>query len=92
MTLDHDPEKARANRRKHGIDLACCRDAFDAPMLTREDDRDGYDEERFVSLGRAGAHIMVLVWSDRPDAPRLISCRKASRHEREIYRRAFPPD
>lgn len=90
--LDHDPAKARRNRRKHGVELACCREAFDAPMLTREDPRDGYGEQRRASLGRAGLHIVVLVWTDRVDGPRLISCRKANAHEREVCLRAFPPN
>ena len=90
--MDHDPAKARRNVAKHGIALECCREVFDAPMLTREDPRDGYGEERLVSLGRAGIHIVVLVWTDRDEGPRLISCRKATAHEREAYLHAYPPN
>lgn len=88
--MDHDPAKARGNLRKHGIDLARCGEIFEGPMLTREDPR-GYDEQRLVSLGCIGREIVVLVWTDRTGGPRFISCRKATRHERQAWFDAFPP-
>lgn len=88
--MDHDPAKARGNLRKHGIDLADCTEAFAWPMLTREDPRE-YGDQRLVSLACVGRGIVVLVWTDRPEGPRFISCRKATRHERQIYFDAFPP-
>ena len=35
--MSHDPAKRRKNLRKHGIDLPGCMEAFDGPVLTRED-------------------------------------------------------
>ena len=86
----HDPAKARSNRRKHGIELDDCHAAFDWPMLTREDPRD-HGEQRLVSLGCVAGTIVVLVWTDREEGPRFISCRKATRNERQAYFEAFPP-
>ena len=40
----HDPKKRKANLRRHKLDLAECYEAFDAPMLTREDTREDYGE------------------------------------------------
>ena len=37
--MSHDPAKRRKNLRKHNVDLPGCMEAFDGPMLTREDDR-----------------------------------------------------
>lgn len=88
--MSHDPAKRRRNLRKHGIDLPRCEEAFEHPMLTREDDRE-YGEQRLVSLGWARATVVVLVWTDREDGPRLISCREAEPNEREAYFRAYPP-
>jgi uncharacterized protein (DUF4415 family)/uncharacterized DUF497 family protein len=68
--LDHDPAKARGNRRKHGIDLALCGEVFQWPMPTREDPR-GCDERRLISLGCVGRDIVVLVRTDRPEGPRF---------------------
>lgn len=90
IAVSHDPAKRRKNQRKHGIDLPACMDAFDAPMLTREDDRDHYGEQRLVSIGWARGRVVVLVWTEREDGPRLISCRKAEPDERKAYFEAYP--
>jgi uncharacterized DUF497 family protein len=89
--MSHDSAKRHKNLRKHKIDLPRCMEAFDYPMLTGEDDREDYGEQRFVSLGWAHGKVVVLVWADREDGPRLISCRGAEPYEREAYYRAYPP-
>ena len=63
---------------------------FDEPMLTREDGRQRYGEQRLVSLAWFKGEVVVLVWADRDDGPRLISCRKAETYERQTYFKAFP--
>jgi uncharacterized DUF497 family protein len=88
--MTYDPAKRRSNKRKHKIDLAECEVAFDAPMLTREDASQGYGEQRLVSLGWLKGRVVVLVWTDREDGPRLISCREAKPHEQEAYFREYP--
>jgi uncharacterized protein len=89
--MSHDPAKRRKNLRKHNVDLPGCMEAFDGPMLTREDDRESYGEQRLVSLGWAHGRVVALVWTDREEGPRLISCREAEPYEREAYYRAYPP-
>lgn len=70
----HDPAKRKLNLRKHRIDLADCEAVFDSPMLTREDSREHYGEQRLISLGWLQGRIVVLVWTDREQGPQLISC------------------
>ena len=88
--MTHDPKKRKANLHKHKVDMTDCYEAFDAPMVTREDTSEDYGEQRFVSLGLAKGKIVVLVWVDDEDEPRLISCRKAEPHEEEAYYREYP--
>jgi uncharacterized DUF497 family protein len=88
--MTYDPAKRKSNRRKHAIDLAECEPVFDEPMLTREDTRQAYSEQRLVSLGKLKGRIVVLVWTDREDGPRMISCREAEPHEQEAYFQAYP--
>jgi len=88
--MSYDPAKQKHNLRKHGIDLAECEAVFDEPMLTREDDRKAYGEQRLISLGWLKDRVVVLVWTDRDDDPHLISCRDGDTHEQEAYFRAFP--
>jgi len=87
--LEWDPEKAEANRRKHGVDFADAATALsDEHALTRADDEPG--EERFLTLGMdALGRILLVVYSWRGDLIRLISARKASPSERKIKQRFF---
>jgi uncharacterized DUF497 family protein len=88
--MAHDPAKRRSNKRRHKIDLAECEAVFDAPMLTREDANLSYGEQRLVSLGWLQGRVVVLVWTDRAEGSRLISCREAKPHEQEAYFREYP--
>jgi uncharacterized DUF497 family protein len=87
--MTYDPAKRRSNNRKHKIDLADCEAAFDAPMLTREDASQDYREQRLISLCWLKGRVVVPVWTDREDGPRL-SCREANQHEQEAYFREYP--
>ena len=88
--MSFDPAKRTANLQRHQIDLAECESVFDEPMLTREDASQNYGEQRLVSLASLTGKIVVLVWADREDGPRLISCREAEKYEKQAYFRAFP--
>ena len=88
--MDYDQAKRRRNLQKHGIDLAACPPVFDAPMLTKEDFRASYDEQRLISLGWLKDEVVVLVWTDHAEGPRIISCRKAEPHEQEAYFKIYP--
>lgn len=80
-----DEAKRRSNLAKHGVDLADCAVVFDNPLLTQEDTRMAYGEQRLQSLGLFYGVAVYLVWVDRPAAPHLISCRKATKHEERHY-------
>lgn len=73
------------NIANHGIDLALCETIFDAPMLTREDGRMAYGEQRLQSLGWLNSRVVVAVWVDRVVGAHFISCREAEKHETKRY-------
>ena len=52
-----DPSKRKSNLLKHQIDLAECEAVFDEPMLTREDGRESYGEQRLMSLAWSEAGL-----------------------------------
>lgn len=89
MGFEWDPDKAEANRRKHGVDFADAVGVFGDPFaLTQEDPHPS--EERFVTLGRDFLHRVVLVsWLWRGENIRLISARKATPRERRQYTEGF---
>ena len=62
---------------------------FDAPMLTVEDKSESYGEKRLQSLGLFYGVVVFMVWVDSPAAPRLISVRKAVKHEERKYWQAI---
>jgi len=86
--ITYDETKRAANLAKHGIDLAECGSVFDAPMLTEEDTREAYGEQRLKSLCWLKGRVAVLIWVDRKDFPHLISCRYGDKHETHDYFKA----
>ena len=42
-------------------------------------------EDRFISIGFLDDAMVVLVWTPRDDACRIISMRKANERERRLY-------
>jgi uncharacterized protein len=85
MSYQWDPQKARLNFAKHGIDFADAVSALeDDRAITVEDQR--YEEERFITIGiDAIGRILVVVYTWRSNEIRLISARKADRSERQQY-------
>jgi uncharacterized protein len=84
-----DETKRLANIAKHQIDLADCDAVFDSPMLTKEDSREAYGEQRLQSLCWLNARVVVLVWVDRESGPHLISCRYGDKNETARYFKEF---
>ena len=90
MRFEWDDEKNKSNILKHGFDFADAWEIFEAPMLTGLDDREDYGEERWIGVGLLRGHIIVVVFTERDaDTIRLISLRKASKHERTKYEQAI---
>ena len=83
-----DDEKARINRMKHGIRFETAALVFDDDFRMEIPDwSHSLDEERFITIGSAGDVLLVLfvVYTAREDGIRLISARKATKKERELY-------
>lgn len=55
-------------------------------MLIELDDRFDYDEDRWIRIGFLGNGIAIVVWAERQgDVIRVISARRANRHERKRF-------
>jgi uncharacterized DUF497 family protein len=81
MLLTFDLAKREQILRERGLDLLRAGEVFAGRHLTRIDDRVDYGEARYVTAGWLDARIVVLVWTARGDARRIISMRHC--HERE---------
>ena len=62
---------------------------FAGATLTVEDERRDYGEDRFITIGFLDGIMVVLVWTPRNGAYRIISMRRANERERAHYGRRF---
>ena len=85
MSFEWDPNKAKANLKKHDIRFADAVGVFeDENAITIEDDDDS--EDRFVVVGKDFLRrILVVIYTFRGVIIRIISARKATARERKIY-------
>jgi uncharacterized DUF497 family protein len=86
MQFEWDPAKARANVARHGVRFEAARAVF-ADLHALELLDDSTEEERWRLLGRAGSEILMVVYTERGARIRIISARKASKREQEVYLR-----
>lgn len=84
-----DETKRRANLAKHGLDFAQAERVFAGHTLTRPDLRFAYDEARFSTVGLLGAEVVVIAHIETAKTIRIVSMRRATRHEREYYFASF---
>ena len=77
--------KRRANVGKHALDFADAARVFSGPTCTFEDLRYGYSEQRFVTLGLLHEVVVTIAHTETPTELRIISMRKATRHEQAIF-------
>lgn len=87
MRFEWDEIKNQINIHKHGIDFIDAIDVFNHPVFTAIDQREDYGEDRWVALGWMAAIVGVVVYVERSaDVIRIISARKATKHEVKRYK------
>jgi uncharacterized DUF497 family protein len=79
-----DERKRTKNLQSHGFDFLDAPRVFEGVTFTYEDDRFDYDEQRFVTLGFLGGVPVSIVHTETTEIIRVISFRKATRHEEAI--------
>ena len=82
--------KARRNLAKHGVEFKEATSVFDDPRaLDGEDFLHSASEARRLRLGRSASNrVLVIAYTIRGSAVRMISARLASRKERKHYAEA----
>lgn len=90
MNYQWDPVKASANVKKHGVEFADAVGVFDDPGALTIEDPDSEGEQRFLTLGLDFlGRLLVVAYTYRGDAIRVISARKATRKEISIYEKSL---
>ena len=85
MEFEWDEDKARINVARHGLDFELVMRAWANPVFSYPDTREDYGEERMIGFGAIGASVIVIVFTERGSNIRLISARKAKKHEQRYY-------
>ena len=88
MDISFDPAKRAATLANRGLDFADAGAVFATEVFTRQDIRFDYDEDRFITAGYLGGRCVVLVWTPRGAARRIISMRYAHDDEERRWRAA----
>jgi uncharacterized DUF497 family protein len=87
MKITFDPAKRELTLAKRGLDFADATEVFAERHATIATDRRNYGEPRFITAGFLKGRMVVLVWTPRKDARRIISMRYAHDKEKSRWRR-----
>jgi uncharacterized protein len=87
INFEWDPNKAKANLKKHRVAFKEAATVFRDPMsITVYDPDHSEEEERFLTVGLSTAgRLLMVAHTDRSDRTRMISARELTRVEREAY-------
>jgi uncharacterized DUF497 family protein len=86
MEFEWDDLKNKANLAKHGISFEEAIEIFDYPMYEMVDNRADYGEIRYIGIGRNQYFVIfTVVYTERGEAIRIISARRATKQEKKLY-------
>jgi uncharacterized protein len=68
------------------VSFETAKEVFRDPFaIERLDDREDYGEERFILMGTAESAVLTVIYTERDGRIRLISARRATKHEQDDY-------
>ena len=88
MLFEWDDEKEKINIRKHGIDFSTAARVFnDENRLELYDEAHSFTEDRYITIGLIDkvTYVVMVVYTEREEAIRIISARKATSQKRRMY-------
>jgi hypothetical protein len=90
--FEWDENKRQTNIVKHGIDFLDVQKMFNQWNLESIDKKQNYDELRYNAIGLMDGRVVVVSYTYRNhwQTTRIISARKATKHESRLYYRRFP--
>lgn len=94
MRIEWNQTKNRTNQAKHKVSFETASLVFDDPHHLSIQDRYEQGEERWKTLGMVDDVVLLLVAhtffeDENEEVIRIISARKATRSERQIYEQAY---
>jgi len=85
MRFESNEAKRLANIKRHGFDSLAVERVFLGAAFTFLDDRFDYGETRFLTLGMLNGTVVAVAHTETDEITRVISFRKASKNEENIY-------
>lgn len=86
MNFEWDENKNEVNIAKHGLDFVDAPQIFNFPLRINLDERENYEEDRWIGIGMLNGRVVVVVYTEPDDQTiRIISLRKALPYERKRY-------
>ena len=85
MRFTWSERKRAINLKDHGLDFVDAPRVFEGATYTFENDRFGYGEQRFETLGLLAGVPVSIVHTESEDEIRVISFRKATKREAALY-------
>lgn len=86
--FEWDEEKRKQTIIKHGIDFIDAIKIFDGKTLLSQSIRN--DERRWTAIGLLDGIEIAVICTMRNDTCRIITVRRARRHERKEYHARYP--
>jgi hypothetical protein len=87
IRFEWDPEKDKRNLRTHGVSFAEAVTVFhDLLSATFDDPEHSEGEQRFITVGMSARERLIIVaHTERANTIRIISARRATKHERKKH-------
>jgi uncharacterized DUF497 family protein len=82
MRITYNPDKRARTLDERRLDFKRAKEVFGGIHQTDVDARIEYPELRYITIGWLDSRLVVLIWTPRGRARRIISMRKAN--EREV--------
>lgn len=78
MLIEFDSAKRRATLAQRGLDFRRAVDIFNGPTVDLIDARFDFGEHRAFTFGKLDGRFVIVIWTPRGDARRIISMRYAN--------------
>ena len=85
MRITYDPAKRESTLLERRLDFRDAAEVFAGRTLMRPDLRENYGEDRYQTFGYLRGRMVVVVWTPRGKARRIISMRKCNAREKARY-------
>ena len=83
--VEWDDEKNKINKKKHGLSFETAARIFlDKNLVEDYDYFHSDDEDRYKIIGKVGK-ILTVIYTERGENYRIISARRATKREEDIY-------